>query len=52
MTLLLGPPQSGKSTVLKALSGRLHPSGLNVSGNVSCASAALLTTPIRTSAHA
>lgn len=35
MTLLLGPPQSGKSTVLKALSGRLHPSGLKIQGNVS-----------------
>lgn len=35
MTLLLGPPASGKSTLLKALSGRLHPSGLNIQGNVS-----------------
>jgi ABC-type multidrug transport system ATPase subunit len=34
MTLLLGPPQSGKSTVLKALSGRLHPSGLSIQGQV------------------
>jgi ABC-type hemin transport system ATPase subunit len=52
MTLLLGPPQSGKSTVLKALSGRLHPSGLNIQGNVSCASAALLTSLLRTAARA
>jgi ABC-type hemin transport system ATPase subunit len=37
MTLLLGPPQSGKSTVLKALSGRLHPAGLNIQGNVRAA---------------
>jgi hypothetical protein len=43
MTLLLGPPQSGKSTVLKALSGRLHPSGLDIQGSVSDAPAALVT---------
>jgi ABC-type multidrug transport system ATPase subunit len=42
MTLLLGPPQSGKSTLLKALSGRLHPSGLSIQGNVSHATAALV----------
>ena len=41
MTLLLGPPQSGKSTVLKALSGRLHPSGLSIQGNVISAAPSL-----------
>ena len=30
ITLLLGPPSSGKSTLLKALSGRLEHSGLKV----------------------
>lgn len=30
MALLLGPPQSGKSTLLKALGGRLKHSGLQV----------------------
>ena len=31
LALLLGPPSSGKSTLLKALSGRLDHSGLQVS---------------------
>jgi len=35
MTLLLGPPSSGKSTLLKALSGRLHRGGLKYQGEVS-----------------
>lgn len=36
MTLLLGPPSSGKSTLLKALAGRLRKSGLKYSsGTVS-----------------
>ena len=30
LTLLLGPPSSGKSTLLKALSGTLQHSGLKV----------------------
>ena len=30
LTLLLGPPASGKSTLLKALSGRLEHAGLQV----------------------
>jgi ABC-type multidrug transport system ATPase subunit len=34
MTLLLGPPSSGKSTLLKALSGRLHMGGLKYHGEV------------------
>ena len=34
MTLLLGPPSSGKSTLLKALSGRLHMAGLKYHGEV------------------
>ena len=34
MTLLLGPPSSGKSTLLKALSGRLHKGGLKYQGEV------------------
>jgi ABC-type multidrug transport system ATPase subunit len=33
MTLLLGPPSSGKTTLLLALAGRLGP-GLKVSGNI------------------
>ena len=34
MTLLLGPPSSGKSTLLKALSGRLRTAGLKYQGEV------------------
>lgn len=30
LTLLLGPPSSGKTTLLKALSGKLRGSGLKV----------------------
>ena len=34
MALLLGPPQSGKSTLLKALGGRLKHSGLQVRSRI------------------
>ena len=30
LTLLLGPPSGGKSTLLKALAGQLHSTGLSV----------------------
>eukprot|EP00891_Asterochloris_glomerata_P005114 jgi/Astpho2/5114/Aster-06326 len=33
-TLLLGPPAAGKSTLLKALSGKLAPHGLKIDGKV------------------
>ena len=33
-TLLLGPPAAGKSTLLKALSGKLAPHGLKVRGKL------------------
>ena len=33
-TLLLGPPAAGKSTLLKALSGKLAPHGLKVGGEL------------------
>ncbi len=45
MTLLLGPPSSGKSTLLKALSGRLHTSGLKYSGKASSALSAQVQPP-------
>lgn len=35
MTLLLGPPASGKTTLLLALAGKLDPS-LKVGGNSTC----------------
>ena len=34
MTLLLGPPGSGKSSLLKALSGKLSTAGLRISGDI------------------
>ncbi|KAK9820341.1 hypothetical protein WJX72_009201 [[Myrmecia] bisecta] len=33
-TLMLGPPSAGKSTLLKALAGKLDPAGLQISGQI------------------
>ena len=44
LTLLLGPPSSGKTTLLKALSGKLRGTGLKV-----CAAIALALCTLRNS---
>ena len=45
LTLLLGAPSSGKTTLLKALAGQLHFSGLKVSGRLVAKSTGCMCSP-------
>ena len=52
MTLLLGPPSSGKSSLLRALAGKLNDNSLRVAGEVTYNGQPMKSfTPQRTAAY-